>query len=116
MPNETKYPETLKEARAYEEARVFQELPEPHMPQHLQWLHDIFLVRKLTKAPLLYSTEINCVLVTDRTTRFNLDNENDKRRAHWLTEIARQEAKYVKAFCWEFPEGYEFPPELGLPS
>lgn len=114
MPDETKYPETLEEARAYEESRIPQKPGKPTLPKEQQWLHDIFLVRKLTKAPLLYSTQINCVLVTDRMTRLNLDNENDKRRAHWLTEIANHEAEYVKAFCWEFPENYEFPPELGL--
>lgn len=107
-------PETLEEARAYEQARIPQETGNPTLPKEQQWLHDIFLVRKLTNAPLLYSTPINCVLVTTESHRIDLDDPVEKRKAHWLTEIAKQEGKYVQAFCWEFPEGYEFPPELGL--
>lgn len=104
-------PQTLEEARTYEETRIPQSPPSnPTLPPEQQWLHDIFLVRKLTKAPLLFSTGITCILTTNKG-----HPVSDERKAHWLTEIAKRDATYVMAFSWEFPEGYEFPEELDLP-
>lgn len=103
-------PETLEEARTHEEERIPQPPPGNSTLPEQQWLHDIFLPRKLTKAPMLFSTGITCILITDKG-----HPVNDARKAHWLTEIAKRDATYVMAFSWEFPESYEFPEELDLP-